>query len=291
MSFKYVSPKELKELKKERLEHMKNAEKALKDEDYDSVIGHFKKIIEISEYIDDDDIKNEFLEKLEFLTSRMSQTGSVTQAIPSATSIADFIDDLIKAPNRIIKKFAQPIEIAAGGGRIAPARAVPAPEVPTARPLGETLTPATRITAPADIRAPSSSSRPITPVPIKPTTQPPVKPRPPIPIKPISQIPPKPLPSTPIKPISQIPPKPLPSTPTKPISQIPPKPLPSTPITPITPISPKPGPPIPMKSIQKNGTIDLSDIEEEIKKMGSVEDQLKELKKILEKQDEKKIKT
>ncbi|NHI93971.1 MAG: hypothetical protein EAX96_15895 [Candidatus Lokiarchaeota archaeon] len=110
MTFKYISPKELKILEKERMNYMKQAEKALKAADVEQVVELFKKIVEVSEKMDDKLIIEEFTQKIKLLTSG-SETNVAEQFEKAQTTIEDFISELFKAPYRIIKNVTDKISI------------------------------------------------------------------------------------------------------------------------------------------------------------------------------------
>ena len=110
MTFKYISPKELKAFEKERMAYMKQAEKALKNEDLEQVIGLFKKIVEVSEKMDDQQMVTEFSQKLKLLTQGTA-VNVADQFEAAQTTIEDFIGDLMKAPYKIIKGVTEKIAV------------------------------------------------------------------------------------------------------------------------------------------------------------------------------------
>ncbi|MHA1797265.1 MAG: hypothetical protein ACTSVY_02355 [Candidatus Helarchaeota archaeon] len=110
MTFKYISPKELKAFEKERMSYMKQAEKALKNEDLELVVELFKKIVEVSEKMDDHKIVEEFNQKIRLLTQ--GTEGSVAEQFEKVqTTIEDFIAELKKAPFKIIKGIVEKIPV------------------------------------------------------------------------------------------------------------------------------------------------------------------------------------
>jgi len=110
MTFKYISPKELKAFEKERMGYMKQAEKALKSEDLEQVIVLFKKIVEVSEKMDDSQMVAEFTQKLKLLTQG-SSVNVADQFELAQTTIEDFIGDLMKAPYKILKGVSEKIAV------------------------------------------------------------------------------------------------------------------------------------------------------------------------------------
>lgn len=211
MSYKYIGAKELKNLKKERLDLMRDAEVALKDENYDLLIQHFTKIIEISEKIGDDEIKNEFLEKLAILNSNISKAGSTEQIGQAQNIISDFINDLMKSSNYIVREATKPIIISPSTDKaVSGVEGAPKSEEAVISPT-EGVPLSKETVAPSTEKAPPIVTRKVAPPPISPRDK------------------------------------------SKPVEEI--------------------------------------DIEEEIKRSGPVEKQLEELKKILQKQDKKKVTT
>ena len=300
-----MSPKELKVLKKRRMELMKDSENALKNEDYLLLMQHFKEIIEISDKIDDESIKTEFTEKLEFLQARISQTGTSAGAVANPEQIQEFISDLLLAPQVIIREFSQPIEVA---------QAVPATGETTVSVPQQPFTPAKPIVLPTK-PPPTPSKKPVPAVPPSKTPTPPTKGPPSrAPTRP-TKGPPTKAPTRPTKgPPTKAPTRPTKGPPTKAPTLT--KPVPSNkmaslpkgvpqPIKPFqSPVkepakpysipvkrTPKPITPSPMSTAKSGLSAEDMAIEEEIKKLGSVEDQMKELKKILDDQKKKKIKT
>ncbi len=309
MSFKYISPKELKVLKKRRMDLMKESETALKNEDYLLLMQHFKEIIEISDKIDDESIKTEFTEKLEFLKARITQTSTTTGVVANPEQIQEFISDLLLAPQLILREFSQPIEVA---------QAVPATGDTTVPVPKQPFTPAKPISLPVKgppppTKAPTPAVPPTKGPPTRlPTKGPPMKaPTKGPPMKAPTKGPPTRLPTKgpPMKAPTKGPPVKAPTLPSKgsipsdKLASLPkgvPQPIkpfvspvkePSKPYSIPVKSSPKPLTPSPLSTSKSSVSTDDMAIEEEIKKLGSVEDQMKELKKILDEQKKKKIKT
>ncbi|MHA1300934.1 MAG: hypothetical protein ACTSO9_16060 [Candidatus Helarchaeota archaeon] len=312
MTYKYISPKELKILKSKRLKLMKEAETALRNELYTKVAEKFKAIIKISEEMGDNVIKNEFIEKLEILTSKIPDASTEKKAEISPELIVAFIDGLREAPKNIIKDVSETIDIFAGEAEapipqeaLASDQHVPSFDVPVPAIHGGPINNQNAAVHSQPLITGSPTTVPPPPIAIKPLS----KPVPPIvpsavpkkpPIVPAigspSSVQPKPHASKPPKKLSQIPAKPPSPLISRKVAPVPIKPkvtpavpssIPSVPATPPTPTTTTP-PPIISPIVPSS---EYADIEEEIKKMGSVEDQLKELKEILSKEQQKKMKT
>jgi len=276
---------------------MKEAEKALRDELYTKVAEKFKAIIKISAEMGDNIIKSEFEEKLEILTSKIPATSTESKGFASPELISAFINELKNAPKFIIKDPSEAIDIFGAkevsvpevfpSDEHAPIYDIAVPKIPGAAISQEkpTMSPKPPIAVPV-VKPPVKGppiAKPITKSPIK--GPPTAKPRPAISPPPIAIK--KPI----VRPISHK--TPPPKTITAPPTAKLPSPLSArkvapVPIKPVTGI-PKPLDPNPISAVPPSS--EFSDIEEEIKKMGSVEDQLKELKDILSKEQQKKMKT
>ncbi|NVM54105.1 MAG: hypothetical protein HWN66_10430 [Candidatus Helarchaeota archaeon] len=95
--FKYVSPKEKKELKSERDKLIKSVEKLLKKENYIEVIETFDKIAEVSEKLGDLGVSDEFRERANNLRRKLGQEVKAGTGA-SLTDINLFIQQLIRGP-------------------------------------------------------------------------------------------------------------------------------------------------------------------------------------------------
>ncbi|MHA1145164.1 MAG: hypothetical protein ACTSRW_10540 [Candidatus Helarchaeota archaeon] len=99
----FMSPEEEKKYIKERLSYIKQAEKALKNEDLDAVIENFRKIVNVSTKLNDSRMVEEFTSKLRVLTQGIDESDIAVEYQKTQMTISDFINELAEAPKRIIK--------------------------------------------------------------------------------------------------------------------------------------------------------------------------------------------
>ena len=127
----FMSPEEVKQYEKERLNYIKAAEKALKREDLNAVIENFRKIVEASNHLGDTKMAEEFTQKLGVLTQGQTDGNIAVEYQQVQMTISDFINDLIEAPNRIISSASTPIPVDPKAQASTP---IPAPLEPTIFP-------------------------------------------------------------------------------------------------------------------------------------------------------------
>ncbi|NVM31489.1 MAG: hypothetical protein HWN65_21805, partial [Candidatus Helarchaeota archaeon] len=108
--FKYVTPKEKKELKSEREKLFKEVERHLKKENFLDVIGTFDRIADISEKLGELGISDEFRDRANNLRRKLGQEVK-SDVSTSQVEIGIFIQQLLRGPYGIaeVVEVAQPM--------------------------------------------------------------------------------------------------------------------------------------------------------------------------------------